>query len=91
MPALDIFMKRGFNLFGMNDLLQQAVAIVGSQVRLAAHLGVTVQAVNQVVNGIRPLPARWAIPIEEATGGAITRYQMLPRVFGHGPEGTELD
>ena len=73
----------------MNHLVERAVAIVGSQVELASRLSVSVQAVNQVVNGARPLPARWAITIEEATNGAVTRYELRPDVFGPPSNGTE--
>ena len=80
-PVLDSTVKHGFNS-AMNQLVERAAAIVGSQVELASRLGVSVQAVNQVVNGVRPLPARWAIPIEKATEGAVTRYELCPDVFG---------
>lgn len=65
--------------------IKRAVEIVGSQSLLAKAIGAHKVLVNQWVLGQRPIPARWCIPIEQATGGAVTRYQLRPDVFGEAP------
>jgi DNA-binding transcriptional regulator YdaS (Cro superfamily) len=66
----------------MNKLMEQACAVAGGQSALAEALGVTPSAVNQWVKGNRPIPAERCIPIEVATGGKVTRYDLRPDVFG---------
>jgi len=54
--------------------------IEGGQAALARRLAVSPQAVNQWVNGHRPVPPKHAIAIEAATG--VTRHELRPDVFG---------
>ena len=54
------------------------------QAGLAGQLGVSPQAVNQWVRGVRPVPPRLAIAIEAATG--VSRHDLRPDVFGPAPE-----
>jgi DNA-binding transcriptional regulator YdaS (Cro superfamily) len=63
------------------DLIKKSCDIVGGQSRLAEELGVTPGFVYQLVKGIKPLPARLALPIERATGGAVTRYELRPDIY----------
>jgi DNA-binding transcriptional regulator YdaS (Cro superfamily) len=67
--------------------IQRACAheLVGNPSRLAKTLGVTGPTVYQWIDGSRPIPSRWCIPIEQATGGAVTRYDLRPDVFGEAP------
>ena len=58
---------------------------VGNAFRLAKALGVSAPTVYQWVRGQRPIPARWCIPIEAATGGEVTRHDLRPDVFGAPP------
>jgi len=62
-----------------------AVAKLGGQASLASAIGVHKVVVNQWVRGQRPIPARWCIPIEAATGGEVTRHDLRPDVFGAPP------
>ena len=65
------------------DPIKQAVkAVGGQQSELAKRISVSPQIVNQWVTGKRPVPAHHCIAIEEATGGAVTRYDLRPDVFG---------
>ena len=62
-----------------------AVSVVGSQAALATILDVPAALVWQWVNDRRPVAARHCIPIEAATGGRVTRYDLRPDVFGGSP------
>lgn len=62
--------------------IDRAVSVCGSQTILAEKIGVTLGAVNQWVHGHRPIPPGKCIPIEEACGGQVTRYDLRPDVFG---------
>ena len=65
--------------------IAKAVEIAGSQTALADLLGVSKVAVNQWLSGERPVPAGRCIAIEEATNGAVTRYDLRPAIFGQDP------
>ena len=69
----------------MNPIKQAIRAVGGQQSELAKRISVTAQAVNQWVGGLRPVPAKHCIAIEEATEGAVTRYDLRPDVFGQQP------
>lgn len=70
----------------MQTPISRAIEIVGSQADLARLLETTPSFVNQWATGKRPMPARFAIPIERATNGAVTRYDLCPDVFGAPPQ-----
>ena len=55
--------------------------------QLAEKCDVSPDFVYQWCEGIRPIPAAHAIPIEEFFEGALTRQQIAPKVFR--PELTE--
>jgi len=69
---------------------QDLVRIAGSQAELRrlinAHLPaeeqITAQAVSKWEGGI---PANRCILLEQISGGAVTRYQMRPDIFGEAP------
>lgn len=66
--------------------IQRAIKIVGTQQKLADALGLKSQGqVTQWVTGRRPVPPKQCIPIELATGGRVTRYELRPDVFGGPP------
>ncbi|WP_425602034.1 transcriptional regulator [Stenotrophomonas maltophilia] len=60
--------------------IQRAVEVAGSQSVLAKLAGASPQFVHQWVTGRRPVPARYVLGIEAATG--VTRYELRPDVFG---------
>ena len=49
---------------------------------IAARTGRSVGAVRHWANGIREIPPKLCPDIEAATGHRVTRYEMLPEVFG---------
>lgn len=68
------------------DALKAALdTFPGGQKALAKAIGTTPQFVWQWAKGRRPIPPRFAIAIEDATKGAVTRYQISPQVFGTKP------
>ena len=77
---LDCWIKLCFT--GAMNPIERACEAAGGQVVLARSIGVTPQAVNQWVRGSRRVPAEQCLPIETATEGAVTRYELRPDVFG---------
>jgi len=66
----------------MTNPLESAVSIVGSQSKLAAHLGVTQPTIHHwLYKTDGRVPAEYCPKIEEATGGAVTREQLRPDIF----------
>lgn len=65
--------------------IDKAIEASGGQAELARRIGVSLQAVYQWHKGTRPVPPGRCIPIEQATGGAITRYELRRDVFGDPP------
>ena len=70
-----------------NDLIAAAVAAAGSQTELARRIGCSQVFVHQMLRGRRAVSARLCLPIERATGGAVTRYELRPDVFGDPRDG----
>lgn len=67
----------------MNDQhpIDKAATLVGSQVALAAALGVTKAAVNQWKAVQRKVPAEHCPVIERLTGGAVRCEDLRPDVL----------
>ena len=70
----------------MNNLssIDRAIAALGSQQALADALGIRSPSISEWKD--RGVPPGRCIPIEQATGGAVTRYELRPDVFGDAPE-----
>lgn len=66
----------------MNHIAAAVEKTGAGQAGLARLLGVSPQAVNQWVNGNRPVPSRHVLAIEKATG--VSRHELRPDVFGPG-------
>ncbi|WP_229979264.1 transcriptional regulator [Stenotrophomonas lactitubi] len=64
----------------MNHIAAAVERTGTGQAGLARLLGVSPQAVNQWVNGNRPVPSRHVLAIERATG--VSRHELRPDVFG---------
>jgi len=64
------------------EALEKAVAHCGGQAPLARQIGVKQAHIWNWLNKSRRVPAEHAIAVEEATAGAVTRYQLRPDVFG---------
>lgn len=65
-----------------NQPISRAIATLGSQSALASGLGVTQGLISQWSTGRLKVPAERCIAIEQATNGAVTRYELRPDVFG---------
>jgi DNA-binding transcriptional regulator YdaS (Cro superfamily) len=66
--------------------LDRAIAAVGGASALARALGLP--WASTVTNwAARGVPADRCLPIERATGGAVTRYDLRPDIFGDAPDG----
>jgi DNA-binding transcriptional regulator YdaS (Cro superfamily) len=52
-----------------------------SQTELARRVGVSPGMVWQWLNGRRRIAAENVLSIEEATGGAVTRYELRPDLY----------
>lgn len=80
------------NLDEQRAVMARAVAAVGgSQAELARRIGCTQVFAHQMTHGLRSISARLCIPIERATDGAVTRYELRPDVFGPAPAQTDED
>lgn len=70
--------------------IRKAVRLLDGQANLAAAISrpkaiVSDRQVSHWVTGVRPVPSKHCIAIEQATGGRVTRYQLCPLVFGSAP------
>jgi DNA-binding transcriptional regulator YdaS (Cro superfamily) len=61
--------------------LAGAVALLGSQVKTARAIGVTPQAVSEVLRRGRRVPAEWCLKLQTATGGAVTAQALRPDLY----------
>jgi DNA-binding transcriptional regulator YdaS (Cro superfamily) len=52
-----------------------------SQVAVARAVGVSPQAVSEILRRGRRVPAEWCLPIETATAGAVTRHDLRPDLY----------
>lgn len=62
--------------------LRRAVVKAGGQSALARACGVKQGHVWHWLNKSRSVPADYVLIIEAATGGAVTRYELRPDIFG---------
>jgi len=63
------------------DALKQAVEAIGSASAAARALGITPQAVSEILRKGRQAPAEWCIPLEKATDGKISRHDLRPDLY----------
>ena len=61
--------------------LEKAIALLGGQSALGRALGIKQQLVWNWLNRTRKVPAEYAIPIEKATDGRISRHQIRPDLY----------
>jgi DNA-binding transcriptional regulator YdaS (Cro superfamily) len=52
-----------------------------TQCALAAVVGVTPQAVSDVLKRDKRVPAEWCLKLEQATGGAIAAHALRPDLY----------
>lgn len=58
-----------------------AVAIAGSQAKLARKIGLTQQQVSRLARGKHKVKAEVAIAIETATSGSVPRWRLRPDIW----------
>ena len=63
-----------------------AADLFGTQRALADLLDIHPSMISQISTGRRKVPAYICRKIEEATKGAVTRYELRPDIFGPAPE-----
>jgi DNA-binding transcriptional regulator YdaS (Cro superfamily) len=56
-----------------------------SQVAVAHAVGVTPQAVSEILRRDKRVPAEWCLKLERATGGAVTTHDLRPDLYPQGP------
>ncbi len=61
--------------------LARAVRLLGSQVKTAKAVGVSGQAVSEVLKRGRRVPAEWCLKLEKATGGQVTANALRPDLY----------
>ncbi len=71
---------------GIGALRQAIRQHFRTQVALAAVVGVTPQAVSDVLKRGKRVPAEWCLKLEQATGGAIPAHALRPDLYP-APEG----
>ena len=54
---------------------------LGSQVAVAQAVGVTPQAVSDILRRDKRVPAEWCLKLERATGGAVTAHDLRPDLY----------
>ncbi|HVW74607.1 MAG TPA: YdaS family helix-turn-helix protein [Rhizomicrobium sp.] len=72
--------------------LAKAVKLIGSQMKTGRAIGVSGQAVSEVLRRGRRVPAEWCLKLEKATGGKVTanalRADLYPsKTDGEGQDG----
>lgn len=71
--------------------LGRAIEILGSQQALADALGIRSPSISEWrARGPTGVPAARCLSIEQATGGAVTRYELRPDVFGDAPDALQV-
>jgi DNA-binding transcriptional regulator YdaS (Cro superfamily) len=60
-----------------------------SQVAVARAVGVSPQAVSEILRRGRRVPAEWCLALETATGGAVTRHDLRPDLYPPEPNPPE--
>lgn len=71
------------------DAITKAVEAAGGHVPLAKSLGIHPSLVSQWVTGRLNVAPRHCLPIESLTGGAVTRHDLRPDIFGPAPDKSE--
>jgi DNA-binding transcriptional regulator YdaS (Cro superfamily) len=59
----------------------RAIAVAGSQKALADTLGCTQSTISKRMYGDIPVTAEWAVAVEKALKGIVTREELRPDLF----------
>jgi DNA-binding transcriptional regulator YdaS (Cro superfamily) len=65
---------------GIGALKTAIAAHLGSQAA-ARCVGVTPQAVSEILRRGKRVPAEWCLRLEQATGGAVTAHDLRPDLY----------
>jgi hypothetical protein len=76
--------KTGIAAQGLQALRQAIRHHLKSQVAVARAVGVSPQAVSEVLRRGKRVPAEWCLALETATAGAITRHDLRPDLYPKG-------
>jgi DNA-binding transcriptional regulator YdaS (Cro superfamily) len=63
------------------EALKTAVGLLGSQKALAKAISRPQSRISEVINLQGKIPAEWCLPIEQVTGGKVTRHQLRPDLY----------
>lgn len=79
-------------LLGMSEInpIAKAADVLGSQAALAAVIQRSPSMVNQMIKGVRPVPAEHCPLIERATSGKVRCEELRPDVDWTYLRGTKL-
>jgi DNA-binding transcriptional regulator YdaS (Cro superfamily) len=66
---------------GIGALKQAIRDHFGSQVAVARVLGLTPQAVSDVLRRGKRVPAEWCLKLEQASGGQLTAHALRPDLY----------
>lgn len=64
-----------------NAHIERAIALAGSQPKLARSSGLSQQHISKLVRGQRSPTAEVAVALERATNGAIGRWEIRPDLW----------
>jgi DNA-binding transcriptional regulator YdaS (Cro superfamily) len=59
-----------------------AIERLGSQAKLASKAGCSQQLISQLLKGEIGVTAEMAMKIDKATGGAVSKHDLRPDIFG---------
>jgi DNA-binding transcriptional regulator YdaS (Cro superfamily) len=80
-------MQNTTEITGIRALRQAIREHLRTQVALARAVGVTPQAVSDVLKRGKRVPAEWCVKLQQATGGAITAHALRPDLYPRPAEG----
>jgi DNA-binding transcriptional regulator YdaS (Cro superfamily) len=74
-------MQKGTEASGIRALRQAIRQHFRTQCALAAAVGVTPQAVSDVLRRGKRVPAEWCVKLEQATGGAVRACDLRADLY----------
>jgi DNA-binding transcriptional regulator YdaS (Cro superfamily) len=74
-------MHSGKDMTGIGALRRAIRHHLKSQVAVAREVGVSPQAVSEILRRGKRVPAEWCLAIESATAGAVTRHDLRPDLY----------
>ena len=78
MPEIQKNQARRTNIGALRSVIREHLK---SQVAVARAVGVSPQAVSEILRRGKRVPAEWCLALEQATGGAVTRHDLRPDLY----------